>query len=68
MHKSIVKHLAGYTFARGPHFGHSPQARTTECGKIKDHTAQNALLCQWFWIFLPNFQALFLEQFTAYNT
>jgi len=48
MHKSIVKHLAGYTFARGPHFGHSPQARTTECGKIKDHTAQNALLCQWF--------------------
>jgi len=41
---------------------------TTGCGKIKDPTAQNALLSQWFWIFLPKFQALFLEYFTVCST
>jgi len=32
----------------------------TGCGN-KKHTVEGALLSQWFWTFLPNFQALFMK-------
>jgi len=39
----------------------STSIASTRCDNIKDPTAQNALLSEWFWIFLSNFHALLLE-------